>query len=108
MHNPAGSARQTLTSGVFCAPAEERPRRSLLFSVKAHSSVGRLRGRWSSLVVIWFHTFWETCMTWQFFSKRRPPRVTPAAQRFRYRPKLDGLEERTLLTVHFFTVDPTQ
>jgi hypothetical protein len=48
-------------------------------------------------------------MIWQFVSKKLHKRsAQPLAQQFRFRPKLDGLEDRTLLTVHVFTLDPTQ
>src|SRR5690348_15360214 len=42
-------------------------------------------------------------MNW--FWKTRPSRSSrPSAQRFRYRPTLDGLEDRTLLAVHLALV----
>jgi hypothetical protein len=48
-------------------------------------------------------------MTWQFVSKmRRSQSTAPSAQRFRFRPKVDRLEERTLLTIYNFALDPTQ
>jgi hypothetical protein len=44
-------------------------------------------------------------MNWKLFSKVRR---SPTVQRFRFRPNLVGLEDRTLLSVVSFAIDPTQ